>query len=124
MNVENTLPETMEASLIAYANTTTKISDARLKVQVREAELMKKILETVETNGKPTFPNEVARESALIRWKAADAEWTRFNEALSTLELEKAIISAKIEGLKMNFKLHLLDKEKEIALIGVQPQQQ
>lgn len=106
-------PEEIERLAIEAARLKHFIETVRASIDVIEADLQLEIIAARDVDGKPVFGNERARAAAFV--KACDK-----SEDLQTLIAERrthefrfAETSAKLDRLRSEFNLYLLEREEK-----------
>ena len=73
------------------------------------------IVTAKDEQGKPLYPNESLRNAALILSKDQSEELQNLIVEERTAERSRAELFARLERLRLEFKLFLLDEQKQIA---------
>ena len=101
------------ASSLAQINH--QLTDLRHRVAVIEHEATVKILQATNEAGRPTYSNETARTTAQQEILFASEEWRKLYQRIADLEQDRAETIARLEQLRNEFKLLLLDRQEAIA---------
>jgi len=94
-----------------------EIGDIRTDLRDIEIEQTIEVLTVKDESGKALFTNDKQRDTALATRLMEHPRHCKLKADLSERELERGIAAAKLERLKGEFKLHLLDRQEEIARI-------
>jgi hypothetical protein len=112
----NNYPEQIEQTAINIANLAREINAIRSDMREIEIEQMGEVLSATDSaTMKPLFSNDKQRDYALAVRLGDDGQYCALKVSLAERELEKGIAAAKLERLRAEFKLHLLDRQADIA---------
>ena len=98
-------PERIEQLSIQVAAKTREVQDLREQIGLKESAATLEVLNARDEEGRPLYSNETARGAALKR-------------ALAATETERAELLANLECARNEFRLHLLDRQQEIAVMS------
>jgi hypothetical protein len=115
----NNYPELIEQAATDVAELTKEINAIRVEMREFEVEQLGEVLSASdEATGKPLFTNDKQRDYALAVRITDNATYQSLRASLADKELAKGIAQAKLERLRGEFKLHLLDRQEGIQAIG------
>lgn len=102
------------------------ISDLKDELRGQDDKFFFMVLHTQNEAGKPAYTNEPSREAAMRNLQRDCIAWRKLNNDIRRVTSEKAENEAKLERLRGEFKLLLIDKFRlretlfvEIPEIGV-----
>ena len=108
-------PAEIEQTATRIAELVKEIGDIRTDLRDIETEQVVEVLTAKDESGKALFTNDKQRDTALATRLMEHPRHCKLKADLSEGELEKAIAGAKLERLRGEFKLHLLDRQEQIA---------
>lgn len=111
------LPERIEAITLLAATKNRDIHESREQLGLQESVATLEILTAKDEHGKPLYSNETARAAAIKLALSSRADYQEMQSKLIILEEERAAALANVERLRNEFKLYLLDKQLEIAVL-------
>lgn len=107
-------PQEIEQTGIKIANLSREINAIRGDMRELEIEQVGEVLSASDPEtGKPLFTNDKQRDYALAVRLAEDGQYNALKANLAERELEKGIAAAKLERLRGEFKLHLIERQAE-----------
>jgi len=116
-------PMLIEESGRKIAELTADIAQRRDEAAFLETQETVEILRAVGDNGKPLFSNETARETALAGRLICNEEYQTAKRAIRSAELARALELARLERLRGDFQLQLIDRREladlRVGLAGV-----
>jgi hypothetical protein len=112
---EMNYPHEIEKAITELSEKTFYIAELREAIDRIELEECALVLDEKDEAGKPKYSNETARKAALAARMASHADYSQLKSLLKVAESSKALLGAKLERLRGEFKLHLLDRLAVIA---------
>lgn len=106
--------ETIERTSLELSRTTLEIGHLREQIAEVEAIEQLEIINAKNGESKPLFTNETARGAALTLRLRENAEARELKKMLEEQEQRRSLLAARLERLRGEFKLHLLDRHSEI----------
>ena len=107
-------PQKIEELQIELSRATSELQTIREEIGGREALLTLDVVTAKDETGKPLYSNESLRAAALILAKEQSAEINELKTREKSLEQTRSELFARLERLRLEFKLFLLDREAEI----------
>jgi predicted nucleic acid-binding Zn-ribbon protein len=107
-------PQKIEELQIEIARVSSELQTAREEIGNREALLTLDVVSTRDEAGKPLYPNEALRSAALTLARENSEELKDLRNREKLLEQTRSELFARLERLRLEFKLFLLDREAEI----------
>ncbi len=108
-------PSEIEQTVLALAECNRQSAELRERLAATESLIIQDIAAAKTPEGKPQFSNESVRAAELILRMRADAEATDLKVRIERGKMQKQQQLARLERLRGEFKLHLLDRQAEIA---------
>ena len=81
-------------------NNTILMQEVKNKMDFREAELYKEIINAYDENGKPIYKNEGQRNNALIMAKFHDEQYMKLQKEYNELKAENMAIDNILKGIR------------------------
>jgi hypothetical protein len=107
-------PQKIEELQIEIARLGAELQTVREGIGSREALMTLDIVTARDEGGKPLYSNESLRAAALTLAKEQSEELNELKNREKTLEQTRGESFARLERLRLEFKLFLLDQEAEI----------
>ena len=107
-------PQKIEELQIELTRVTTELQTIREEIGGKEALLVLDVVTAKDETGKLLYSNESLRNAALILAKEQSAELNELKNREKFLEQTRSELFARLERLRSEFKLFLLDREAEI----------
>ncbi len=111
-------PERIEQLAMQTAAKGREVQDLREQIGLKESAATLEILNARDEEGRPLYSNETARGAALALALAANPKHTELKRRLAAAETERAELLANLERARGEFRLHLLDRQQEIATVS------
>lgn len=109
-------PAEIERTMVDLAHLARETSDIRGEMREIEIEQLSHVLSACDPETqKPLFTNDKQRDHALAVRLTEQAQYASLKASLAGKELEKGIMTAKLERLRGEFKEHLLDRQMQVA---------
>jgi hypothetical protein len=103
-------PELIEAAACDVAELTKEINAIRIDMREIEIEQIGEVLSACdEASGKPIFTNDKQRDYALAARLQDHTQYRHLRATLADKEMEKGTTAARLERLRGEFKLHLIE---------------
>lgn len=109
-------PEKIEQTSLEIAGLNERLQTLREQIGRQEALMTLEIVTAKDDLGKPLYPNESLRNAALVLSKDQSDELQNLINEEREIERSRAELYARLERLRLEFKLFLLDEGKQIAL--------
>ncbi|MCW5967573.1 MAG: hypothetical protein KIT57_03605 [Blastocatellales bacterium] len=106
-------PAAIEATAIAHHTAGKTLEFRRELVALRAAEIKVDILIARNDAGKPLYSNETARECATVEALASDEQYQQLIEEANQAERLKTELAAKLERLRAQYRIALIDYEAD-----------
>jgi hypothetical protein len=110
------LPEEIEATFLHIAAMDEQLKVLRSSIRTVEIDITLDVVGARDDRGKPVLSNEMLREAAVAKTLAENERYANLAREVSTVEQERLKFQAKLERLRMEFRLHVLDCEQRNAL--------
>jgi hypothetical protein len=107
-------PRKIEELSLEIARLDAELQDVREEIGSREAFMTLEIGAARDEAGKPLYSNETLRAAALTLAKEQSEDTKALRHQEKTLEQTRSEMFARLERLRFEFKLFLLDREAEI----------
>lgn len=107
-------PQKIEEIQIEIARVGTELQTVREEIGNREALMTLDVVTARDESGKPLYSNESLRVAALTLAKEQSDELNDLKTREKALEQNRSELFARLERLRLEFKLFLLDHEAEI----------
>lgn len=107
-------PEKIEQISLEIAGLNEKLQSLRDQIGNQEALMTLEIVTAKDEQGKPLYPNESLRNAALVLSKHQSEELQSLISEEREIDRRRAASFARLERLRLEFKLFLLDEGKEI----------
>ncbi|HXG66560.1 MAG TPA: hypothetical protein VNO70_15780 [Blastocatellia bacterium] len=104
-------PKEIEALSLELAEATSDLAAVREQMEVEEMETLSTILHARDEAGKPLYGNDKARDIARHRALRDSDTYRQYQLMERGLEARKAAIAAKLERLRKEFSIALLEFE-------------
>lgn len=111
----NNYPKQIEETSLRLAEKTQAISELRECLAEIEAIETLEIINTKTPEGKPQFSNESTRNAELVIRLRKNQDAAELRKILTGYEQQRAQILARLERLRGDFKVTLLERQSEIA---------
>lgn len=108
-------PQQIENLRRDIAKTNFTIRSERERLNVIEAETHIDIATAKDVDGKLIFTNDVMRRAGFVKAISQNQTHVVISQSVERLERDKDFQNALLEKLRLQFKLHLLELEAEIA---------
>ena len=108
-------PEQIETFSLQLSSKTREVQDLREQVELRESAATLEILNARDEQGRALYSNETARNAAIKLALSSNNNYQDLERRLTAAETERAQLLARLERLRGEFRLHLLDRQQEIA---------
>ncbi|HET9533357.1 MAG TPA: hypothetical protein VFQ92_23600 [Blastocatellia bacterium] len=110
-------PELIEQTLIEIETWRQEIQDLRrVTAEIKETKRIT-ILNAKNEAGKALYSNDQARDAQLVAELAKDEMYQGAVSQLDKKEYQKAVSEARLERLRGEFKLYLLDRQQEVMTL-------
>ena len=90
-----------------------ELASVREQIKDRELDAVCEAAEARDEDGKPLYTNDKLRERAARATLKADAQYSRDRETARILERRVALLTAEIERLRRDYRIALIDYERE-----------
>jgi predicted nucleic acid-binding Zn-ribbon protein len=107
-------PQKIEELQLQIADLNRDLDDVREKVATREALMTIEIVTARDETGKPLYSNESMRAAAVTLAKNNSEELRNLWEQENNFEYKKSELFARLERLRLEFKLYLIERQEEI----------
>ncbi len=114
-------PEQIEEVALQLSQRTREVQDLREQVTLRESAATLEVLNARDEQGRALYSNETARNAAIKLALSSNNNYQELERRLTAAETERSQLLARIERLRGEFRLHLLDRQQEIAAMGAEP---
>ena len=108
-------PERIESLALQIAAKTREVQELREQIGLRESAATLEVLNAKDEEGRPLYSNETARSAAIKLALSGNTRYQELNRRLAATEQERAQLLANIERARNEFRVHLLDRQQEIA---------
>lgn len=108
-------PERIESLALQIAAKTREVQEFREQIGLRESAATLQVLNAKDEEGRPLYSNETARSAAIKLALAGNTRYQESSRRLVAAEQERAQLLANIERARNDFKMHLLERQQEIA---------
>lgn len=108
-------PEQIEATALQLSAKTREVQDLREQIDLRESAATLEVLNARDEQGRALYSNETARNAAIKLALASNNNFQDLDRKLVAAETERAQLLARLERLRGEFRLHLLDRRQELA---------
>jgi chromosome segregation ATPase len=113
-------PEEIESTFLELASFDERIKQVRAKVRSLELQITLDVTTAKDPEtGKLLLSNDKQREGAIASTLAESEEYAELATDISNLEQDKIRLQARLERLRMEFKLHLLDCEQRNSIAAM-----
>jgi len=110
-------PELIEQTMIEIETWRLEIQDLRrAAAEIKESKRIT-ILNARNDAGKALYSNDQARDAQLVADLASDEMYQGIISQLDNKEYRKVVSEARLERLRGEFKLYLLDRQQEVAIV-------
>jgi hypothetical protein len=109
----NEYPARIEATALALHAASKVLEQRRELAGLHAAEIKLEIINAKTEAGKPLHSNETARECAITEALARDEAFQQMTEECDQAERLKVELSAKLERLRSEYRLALIDHEAD-----------
>lgn len=111
-------PTEIEKTVLALGECNRQSAELRERLAATEAIIAQDIAAAKTLEGKPQFSNESVRAAELILRMRDDAEAVSLKSQIEQGEMQKQQHLARLERLRGEFKLALVERQAEIAAIN------
>ena len=108
-------PSDIEKTVLALAECNRQAAELRERLAATESLIIRDIAAAKTAEGKPQFSNESARAAELTLRMRADAEAADIKAQIERGEMQKQQHLARLERLRGEFRLYLVERQAEIA---------
>ena len=108
-------PEQIEETSLRLSETTQAISELRERIAEIEAIETLEIVNAKTPEGKPQFSNESTRNAELVLRLRQNKDTVELKQMLTAHEQQRAQMLARLERLRGDFKIALLERQADIA---------
>lgn len=109
-----THPQEIAELLVKVNFQTNEIQDLRERLNLAEANLTIEIHTAKNEGGKPLFSNDELRKAEFVKQCHGNLLIHKLEKELRQKESERVYSLARIERLRLEYKMFLLDREEEI----------
>ena len=106
-------PKQIETAALDLSVTCEALSDLRERIRDQEIEALSAVIAARTEDQKPLYSNDKAREMAVHRSLKESESYQRDLATLRTLEHKRASLEAEIERLRREYRIALIDYERE-----------
>lgn len=110
-------PERIESLALQIAAKTREVQDLRDQIGVRESAATLEVLNAKDEEGRPLYSNETARTAAINLALSGNTRYQELSRKLAAAEQERTQLMANTERARNEFKIYLLDRQQEIAVM-------
>ena len=108
-------PSDIERTVLELAECNRQSAELRERLAATESLIIQDIAAAKTPEGKPQFSNESVRAAELTLRMRADAESADIKAQIERGEMQKQLHLARLERLRGEFKLYLVERQAEIA---------
>ncbi len=108
-------PTEIEQTVLELAECNRQSAELRERLAATESLIIQAIAAAKTPEGKPQFSNESVRAAELILRMRNDGEAVSLKEQIERGEMQRQQHLARLERLRGEFKIHLLERQAEIA---------
>ena len=108
-------PSEIEKTVLTLAECSRQSAELRERLAATEAIIIQDITVAKTSEGKPQFSNESVRAAELTLRLRSDEEATNLRQQIEQGEAQKQRHLARLERLRGEFKLYLVERQAEIA---------
>jgi hypothetical protein len=112
-------PEEIEATFLELAGFDERIKGKRSQVRSLELQITLDVTTAKDAQGKLVLSNEKQREGAVAKYLAESQEYADLATELCNLEQDRIKLQARLERLRLECKLHILECEQNNALAAL-----
>ncbi len=112
-------PSEIEKTVLALTECSRQSAELRERLAATEAIIIQDIAAAKTPEGKPQFTNESVRAAELTLRMRDDVEAADIKAQIERGEMQKQQQLARLERLRGEFKIHLLDRQAEIAALTI-----
>lgn len=112
-------PQQIEATFLEIALIDEELKQRRNAVRTIELEVTFDVTSAKDENGKLILTNEKQREGAIAKMLAEHEGYNQLAKQLSNLEHDRVVCQARLERLRMELKLHILEAEQRNYLAAL-----
>ena len=109
-------PQEIEAALLELANIDDQLKARRSSIRNLELEVTLDACGAKDEQGKLILTNDKQREGAVARMLSERDDYNGLAREVGNIERERRILEARLERLRMEFKLEVLAAEQRNAL--------
>jgi hypothetical protein len=113
------LPEEIENTFLELASFDERIKGKRSRVRALELEKTLEVTTMQDGNGKLLLTNDKQREGAIAKALAECEEYCELATELGNLEQDKLRLTARLERLRMEFRVEMLEAEQRNHLAAL-----
>ena len=106
-------PRQIEEATLSLLDIEEELATLRDRLKDAEVEIQAAVLDARGDDNKPLYSNDRARDIALHRSLRADDDYQRDRSTERILEHKKAALEAEIERLRREYRIALIDYERE-----------
>jgi hypothetical protein len=112
-------PEEIEGTFLELAAKDEEIRRRRLEIRSLELDITLDATTAKGEDGKLILTNDTQRKAAIEKMLAEKAEYAEYGESLSNLEQDRIKLQARLERLRLELKLHILECEQNNAIAAL-----
>jgi hypothetical protein len=109
----NDYPKEIERAGLDLAATIEELSETRERIRITEIETLANVMAAKGGNDKPLYSNDRARDIAVHFALRADSSYNQDLATVRILEHKKATIEWEVERLRREYRIALIDYERE-----------
>jgi molecular chaperone GrpE (heat shock protein) len=113
------LPEEIENTFLELAAFDERIKQRRSRVRSLELQITLDACSAKDESGKPVLKNEREREAAIATMLSESEEFAELATELGNLEQDRLRLQARLERLRMEFKVEMLEAEQRNHLAAL-----
>ena len=110
----NSLPQQIMQAELDQLDQAERLKANRGRLRGIEVDKTIEVADAKHDNGKPVFTNEISRTAAVERLCAEDDTYQKLLAEIRKDEHDSKVTESVLGKLKMEFKLHLLDREEHV----------
>jgi hypothetical protein len=112
-------PEEIEGCYLEIAATREQIKRRRSKIRALEIDIAAEATTAKGPDGKLLLSNESMRKAAIEKMTVESEEYPVLAEELGNLEKDEDKLVARLDRLRSEFKVWLLDREEQVHLTAI-----
>jgi hypothetical protein len=109
-------PQEIELILCDVAELSARVAGIREDMRIVEMRALADVLSETSEAGKPVYSNDKQRDVALTARLFADKEYRDWQYELRTLDLERQIKLARVERLRAEWNLYLIEQQQLVTV--------